>query len=113
MASITTWLESFRAASVVKLEDNLNNQLKTRNGYVVETNPTLSVATGASTNNLFFGSSHQSRCALFYAAPYVCKNRVALDACLTALEAAQKHVLAPHQTLALISAMYNTCLLMS
>ena len=91
--SITTWLQSFHAVSVVKLYDDLNDQLRARNGFVVETNPTLSIATGASTNTLFFGGSHQSRCALFYAAPYMCKNKVALDACLTALEAAQKHVL--------------------
>jgi hypothetical protein len=54
MASITAWLGSYDAVSVVKLYKNLNTQLKTRNGYVVETNPTLSIATGASTNTLFF-----------------------------------------------------------
>ena len=30
--------------------------------------------------------------ALFYVVPYICKNKVTLEACLAALEAAQSHV---------------------
>jgi len=67
-------------------------QLLERNGYVVSTNAMLSNATGSSTNAILLGNTLQSTGALFYVVPYVCKNKVSLQACLIALEAAQQHV---------------------
>jgi hypothetical protein len=92
ISSICQWLETFKPSAVVDLYFDLRRQLEICNGYVVETNELLSVATGSSSNAILLGSAQQSRCALFYAAPYICKSKVALEACLVALEAAQKHV---------------------
>ena len=86
------WLEGLEPATVVYLYIDLNSQITDRNGLVTETNPTLSNATGASTNAVLIGNTQQATAALFYVIPYVCKKKVALEACLTALEAAQMHV---------------------
>ena len=86
------WLESLEPRAVIYIFNDLNDQIVNRNGMVTETNPLLCNATGASTNAVLIGNTQQSAAALFYVAPYVCKNKVALEACLTALEAAQRHV---------------------
>ncbi len=86
------WLDSMESHVVIALYLKFCEELKVRNGMVVETNETLQLATGASTNAILLGSSQQSRAALFYVAPYVCKNKVALESCLTALEIAQRHI---------------------
>ena len=90
--NICKWLQSFEPHTVVALYLDLQKQIHDRNGYMVETNPLLHNSTGASTNAILLGCVQQSSCALFYVVPYVCKNKVALEACIVALEAAQKHV---------------------
>jgi len=85
-------LEAFDATSVIDLYKDLNDQLQNRNAYVVETNETIHVATGSSSNAILLGCALQSKCALFYVAPHMCKNKVAVQACLTALETAQRHI---------------------
>jgi hypothetical protein len=76
----------------MEIYSNLNVQLPNLNGLVVETNPTLANATGSSTNAILMGNSQQSKASLFYVAPYICKNKVALDSCLQALNKAQQHI---------------------
>ena len=90
--NFTQWLGSLESHTVIALYIELNDKIKSRNGMVVETNVPLQLATGSSTNAILLGSSQQSCCALFYAAPYVCKNKVALESCLSALEIAQRHI---------------------
>ena len=90
--TILQWLHQLHPASVVHVYLELCRELPDRNGYVVATNPTLSNATGSASNAIFLGNSQQSTCALFYVVPYVCKSKVAMDACLSALEAAQRHI---------------------
>ena len=89
---IQEWLNGFECVAVIALYENLNSQIEERNGYVTVTNPTIHNATCSSTNAILLGSAQQSTCALFYVVPYVCKNKVALEACIVALESAQKHV---------------------
>ena len=86
------WLLTLTSLDVVTLYQNLCLKITKSNGYVVTTNIMLHNATGASTNAILLGNLQQSCSALFYVAPYICKNKVALDSCLVALEKAQHHV---------------------
>jgi hypothetical protein len=58
---------------------------------VVETNVTLAKITGGSTNAVLLGNTQQSKAAPFCVAPYICKNKVAVENCVTALARAQAH----------------------
>ena len=77
---------------MVGIYDDLNSQLATGNGLVTETSPMLSYATSASTNAILIGNTQQASAALFYILPYLCKSKYALEACLNALENAQRHI---------------------
>ncbi|CAB9516444.1 helicase PIF1 [Seminavis robusta] len=90
--SIQKWLETLDATTIIFLFDKLSSEISGRNGFVTETNVTLCNSTGGSTNAILLGSTQMSAGALFYVVPYVCKNKVALEACLVALEAAQRHI---------------------
>ena len=92
IAAFTTWFESLDPLQVVGIYDDLNSQITTRNGLVTETSPMLSHATGASTNAILIGNTQQASAALFYVLPYLCKSKYALEACLSALENAQRHI---------------------
>ena len=90
---IESWLHLQNPSFIFSLYKNLRNSLQDRNGYVVETNDLLQIASGSSTNAILLGASEQSRCALYYVAPYVSsKNKVAVEASLLALRAAHEHV---------------------
>lgn len=92
--SIEAWLETQNSSVCVEIYQEMRSKIPTRNGMVVATNAFVCNATGSSSNAILLGNTLQSTCALFYVVPYVCKDRVALDACLVALEAAQRHVAA-------------------
>jgi len=90
--SLIAWLQTLRPNEVIQIYDKICEELPSRNGLVVPTNEVLSNATSCSTNALLLGNSQQSSAALFYVIPYVCKDKVPLEACLVALESAKKHV---------------------
>ena len=92
ISAFTKWFATLDPLQVVHIYDDLNNQVCTRNGLVTETNPTLSHATGASTNAVLIGNTQQASAALFYVLPYLCKSKFVLEACLGALENAQRHI---------------------
>ena len=91
-SKLNAWLQNFDCKSIVKLFSQLNEALVSRNGMVVETNEKLQVLSCCSVNSILLGSFEQSVAAMFYVAPYVCKNKATLETCLIALEAAQTHV---------------------
>ena len=90
--SLKQWLKKLEPTSVISMYLNLREQIVQRNGLVTETNPTLANATGGSTNAILLGNTTQSANALFYVVKYICKNKVELNTCITAYEAAHKHV---------------------
>jgi len=90
--NIVAWLKTLSPLAVAEVYDSISSDLPTRNGIVVATSMALSNATSSSINSVLLGNAQQSASALFYVIPYVCKNKVAMEACLVALEAAQKHV---------------------
>ena len=90
--AIKTWLSSIEPQAVIEIYKELNEQLPAKNGYVTETNDTIANVTGSSSNAILLGNTQQSKAALFYVAPYICKNKMALEHCLTALSRAQAHV---------------------
>ena len=90
--SVGQWLSSLDCTVVIDLYQNLRDQICDCNGWVVSTNAALHNATGSSTNACLLGNAQQSCASLFYVMPYLCKNKVKLEACLIALEQAQEHV---------------------
>ena len=86
------WFDELDPVQVLTIYDDLSDQICQRNGMVTETNPILSHVTGASTNAILIGNTQQASAALFYVLPYLCKSKFALEACLVALENAQRHV---------------------
>ena len=89
---ISDWLKGLESNKVVSFYEEFRHELTNRNGWVVPTNSTIHNCTGSSCNALLLGSTQQSTASLFYIMPYLCKNKVALQACLVALEKAQEHV---------------------
>jgi len=89
---VEEWLSGLEAVNVVRMYKDLSSQLEARNGYIVSTNATRHNAMGSSTNAVLLGNSQQSNGSLFYVVPYLCKNKVAIESCLIALEQAQQHV---------------------
>jgi hypothetical protein len=90
--SIRRWLNQINAADAIAIYRDLNKQLPKINGLVVETNVTLANVTGGSTHAVLLGNTQQSKASLFYVAPYICKDKVALESCVTALARAQAHI---------------------
>ena len=105
---ILSWLEKKDGPTCIWIYKELLVKLPVRNGMVVATNSIVCNATGSSSNAVLLGNTLQSTCALFYVVPYVCKNKVALDACLIALESAQKHI-AAYPSIAADSGSVNRC----
>ena len=66
----------------MKLDDlkslytNVSRSLEERNGMVADFNVLLTALMSCNTNSLFLGSREQSKGALFYIGPYICKNGV-------------------------------------
>ncbi len=90
--SLRDWLSNLDTVTLVTIYNNVSCQLVDRNGYIVPTNDVIHNCTGSATNALLLGNVLQSRASLFYVAPYLCKNKTALEACLVALEHAQRRV---------------------
>ena len=92
LSGIQDWMQRLESLDVVTMYQDLQFIIEKANGNVVATNSTIHNVTGSSTNSILLGNSQQSKSSLFYVAPYLCKNKVALEACLVALEKAQKHI---------------------
>ena len=90
--TVKQWLTSLSPPLVISIYNSFSDSIQERNGWVVPTNHTLHNCTGSSCNALLLGNTQQSCASLFYVMPYLCKNKVALQACLVALEKAQQHV---------------------
>ena len=88
-------LKGMRESDIEELYNNVSNALVDRNGYVVDYNMILSSVMGCNTNSMFLGSREQSKGALFYIGPYICKNLVevidSFDLLLEAQEYARKY----------------------
>jgi len=95
---IKSWLKSLSAVQVVELHHSLNSQLPGRNGFVTDSNSTLAAVAGSSTNAILMGNMRQSKNAIFCVAPCVCKNKMALSHCLTALGKVQAEIIEHEQS---------------
>jgi len=91
-------IAEIRPASLEQLRDlydSVSSKLVGRNGYVAEFNEVVSAALGVNTNCLFLGSREQSKSAVFYLGPYICKDLVkitdAFDLMLEAIDHANKY----------------------
>ena len=89
---ISLWLKSIQSIGVIDIYLSMDEAIKSRNGYVVESNVALHNTTGSCTNAIFLGNAQQSSAAFFYVAPYICKTKVALESCIGAIDSAQKHI---------------------
>ena len=58
---------------------------------VTDYNPVLASVMGCNTNSLFLGSREQSKGALFYIGPYICKNLVQIIDSFDLIIEAQEH----------------------
>jgi len=76
-----------------KIYDKISDEVKDRNGLVVDYNPLLTALLGCNTNLLFLGSKEQSRGALFYIGPYINKNGVEIIDALPVIAKAQDDAL--------------------
>ena len=87
-------LKGMNVEDLRSLYHNVKDALKDRNGYVADFNSILTSVMGCNTNSLFLGSREQSKGALFYIGPYICKNLVEIidsfDLLLEAQEYARK-----------------------
>ena len=69
-------LKKLSKDDLVALYQSVLEKLSSRNGMVTDYNPVLTSVMGCNTNSLFLGSREQSKGALFYIGPYICKNLV-------------------------------------
>jgi hypothetical protein len=69
-------LRGLRLKDLKNLYLNVSESLKERNGMVADFNVLLTALMSCNTNSLFLGSREQSKGALFYIGPYICKNGV-------------------------------------
>lgn len=88
-------LRGMKDDDLAELYNSVSYTLKDRNGYVADYNVLLSALMGCNTNSMFLGSREQSKGALFYIGPYICKNLVevvdAFDLLLEAQDYAKKY----------------------
>ena len=92
LPSLPHWTKDIDTLTLVAIYDMFSEKLQNHNGSVVSTNDVIHICTGSSTNVVLLGNVQQSRASLFYVAPYLCKNKTALQACLVALEHARQHI---------------------
>ena len=90
---INHWYSQLNPLSVIQIYKKIAGKLEGLNGYVIETNKNLSNLCSSSINASLLGNSQQSRSALFYLTPYLCKNKVELESCLQLLARAQQKIL--------------------
>lgn len=92
--TIEKWLYCQTPVTVIRIYNNLLDEIPERNTSVVPTNVTLHNCTGSNTNALLLGNAQQSCASLFYILPsYLTKNKVALQESLIALEHAREHII--------------------
>jgi hypothetical protein len=86
------WLNNGPIAQVARFFCEIVSRLKDINLYVVEHSPIISYCTGSHNNVVNLGSSEQAKGAMFYITPYLTKNKIALEHCLTVLQKVREHV---------------------
>jgi hypothetical protein len=86
------WLNKAPIAQVACFFCEIVSKLKDINLYVVEHSPLVSYCTGSHNNAVYLGSSEQAKGALFYITPYLIKNKIALEHCLTVMQKVREHV---------------------
>ena len=84
-------LRGLNAEDLKKLYTHISKNLEERNGYVADFNVLLASLMGCNSNSLFLGSREQSKGALFYIGPYICKNLVPIIDSFALLLEAQDH----------------------
>jgi hypothetical protein len=73
---LITELHGMKFEDLKLLYSYVSKSLRERNGLVADFNVLLTSLLSCNTNSLFLGSVQQSKGALFYIGPYICKNGV-------------------------------------
>ena len=88
-------LRGMKLNDLKSLYANVSKSVVERNGMVADFNVLLTALMSCNTNSLFLGSREQSKGALFYIGPYICKNGVQIidsfDILLEAQDYARKY----------------------
>lgn len=84
-------LRGMKDEDLAELYNNVSEAIVERNGYVTDFNVLMAALMGCNTNSLFLGSKEQSKGALFYIGPYICKNLVEVIDSFDLLLEAQEH----------------------
>ena len=79
-------------AEIDEMYQQIYSKLPLASGYVVESNPILSMCSASHNACLLLGSLEQGNASLFYVANYIGKNKIALEQCLTVLDKAHQHI---------------------
>ena len=66
-------IKGMKEEDLQNMYNQISSDLVNRNGMVADYNPILTSLMGCNTNSLFLGSKEQSKGALFYIGPYICK----------------------------------------
>ena len=91
-SKLWTWLQNAPFEHVTMFFLNLVAKLHTINLVFVEHNSMISYCTGSHNNAVPLGSLEQAKGAMFYITPYIAKNKMSLEQCLTVLHKAREHI---------------------
>ena len=69
-------LQGLKVEDLKRLYTHISKNLEDQNGYVADFNQLLTSLMGCNSNSLLLGSNEQSKGALFYVGPYICKTLV-------------------------------------
>ena len=86
------WISTCKHSQLALVYKELMDRLPRANGYVSTYNHIASYCTGSHVNFQLLGSDDQARGAIFYICPYMGKEKVPLEQCITILRQAMKHV---------------------
>ena len=89
---ILQWLPGLDVSQIRQLYEFVSKELPGRNGWIVESSDVLTNVLGSNTAAYLLGNTSQSNSSVFYVAPYMCKNKASLEACLTVFIRAYEHV---------------------
>ena len=87
---VQNFLASLSESSLRDLYENINAELTTANGRIVQHSPVILATTCCNQNSEFLGDEDQSYAAMFYLSDYFGKNKVALEQILSTFKWARK-----------------------
>ena len=86
------WISKCDDNQLLLVYRELMKRLPRANGYISTYNEVASYCTGSHCNFQLLGSDEQARGAIFYICPYMGKEKVPLEQCVTILGQAMKHI---------------------